>query len=77
MQGLEQEGIDLPLPDGRMHCTTCHNPHPPGIIGRKEAAAGAGEKYFLRISDAQTLCGACHADGSVDQKIQLFREKQK
>jgi hypothetical protein len=77
LKALEQEGIDLPLPEGRMHCTTCHNPHPPGIIGRKKAAAGAGEEYFLRIPDAQTFCGACHADGSVDQKIQQFREKKK
>jgi hypothetical protein len=74
LQGFEQEGIDLPLPDGRMHCTTCHNPHPPGIIGRKEAARGAGEKHFLRIVDSQKLCSTCHPDGSVDQKIQLFRE---
>ena len=76
LQNFEQEGIDLPLPDGRMHCATCHNPHPAGIIGRKEAAVGAGEKYFLRIPDFQTLCGSCHADGSVDQKIKRFREKQ-
>ena len=76
LKGFKQEGIDLPLPEGRMHCTTCHNPHPPGIIGRKEAATGAGEKHFLRIPDPQTLCGGCHPDGSVDQKIHLFQEKQ-
>ena len=72
---LEQEGIDLPLPGGRMHCATCHNPHPPGVIGRKEAAAGAGEEFFLRIPGTQKLCGTCHPDGTVDEKIKRFQEK--
>jgi ferredoxin len=76
LKALEQEGIDLPLPEGRIHCTTCHNPHPPGIIGRKEAATGAGEKHFLRITGSEPLCRTCHPDGSVDQNIQLFRGKQ-
>jgi hypothetical protein len=75
LQELEQGGIDLPLPGGRMHCATCHNPHPPGIIGRKEAAGGAGEKFFLRISDTQKFCRICHPDGTVDEKIKRFQEK--
>ena len=75
LHGLEQEGIDLPLPGGRMHCATCHNPHPPGVIGRKEAAAGAGEAYFLRIPGTQKLCRTCHPDGTVDEKIERFQKK--
>lgn len=72
---LEQEGIELPLEDGRMHCATCHNPHPKGIIGRKEAAIGAGEKYFLRISSAHDLCLVCHTDESIEEYMQLFQQK--
>ena len=72
---LEQEGIELPLSEGRMHCATCHNQHPPGAIGRKEAAKGAGEKYFLRIPGTQNLCRTCHADGTVDEQIKRFQEK--
>jgi len=75
LQKLEQEGIDLPLPEGRMHCATCHNPHPPGIIGRKEAAAGVGEKYYLRIPGTQKLCRTCHPDGTVGEQIKRFKEK--
>ncbi|MDX1779165.1 MAG: hypothetical protein R3339_09820 [Thermodesulfobacteriota bacterium] len=75
LDGLEQEGIDLPLPGGRMHCATCHNPHPPGVIGRKEAAAGAGEEFFLRIPGTQKLCRTCHPDGTVDEKIERFQKK--
>ncbi len=75
LQAFEQEGIDLPLPEGRMHCATCHNPHPPGIIGRKEAAAGAGEKYYLRIPGTQKLCRTCHPDGTVEEQIKRFQEK--
>ena len=71
---LEQDGLELPLADGSMHCATCHNPHPKGIIGRKDAAIGAGEKYFLRIPDKLVLCGACHSDKTVDEYIKLFKD---
>jgi hypothetical protein len=70
---LDEEGIELPLVDGRMHCATCHNPHLKGIIGRKKAAIGAGEKYFLRIPKVNDLCGACHAEKSLEEYIQRFQ----
>lgn len=73
LQKLDEEGIELPLADGRMHCATCHNPHPEGIIGRKKAAVGAGEKFFLRIPDPHDLCIACHADESIDEYIRRFQ----
>ena len=72
---LEQEGIELPLADGRMHCATCHNPHPKGIIGRKEAALGAGEKYFLRIPRTHDLCVVCHTDESIEEYMQRFQQQ--
>ena len=71
---LEQEGIELPLADGRMHCATCHNPHAEGIIGRKEAALGAGEKYFLRTPSANDLCVACHTDEPAEKYMQRFQQ---
>jgi hypothetical protein len=73
LQRLEDEGIELPLADGRVHCATCHNPHPKGIIGRKEAAIGAGEKHFLRISSTYDLCMVCHEEESIEDYIQLFQ----
>ena len=70
---LEDEGIELPLAEGRMHCATCHNPHPKGIIGRKEGAIGAGEKHFLRISSVHDLCMVCHQEESIEEYIQRFQ----
>jgi hypothetical protein len=70
---LEDEGIELPLADGKMHCATCHNPHPKGIIGRKEAAIGAGEKQLLRIPDVHDLCMVCHTEDSIEEYSQRFR----
>ena len=72
---LADAGLELPLAEGSMHCATCHNPHPRGIIGRKEAAIGAGEKYFLRIPDNLVLCGVCHRDKPVDEYIMRFKHK--
>lgn len=72
---LEQKGIELPLADGRMHCSTCHNQHPKGIIGRKEAATGAGEKYFLRIPGTNDLCVVCHTDKDIEKYMQRFQQK--
>ena len=71
---LDEEGIELPLVDGRMHCATCHNPHPKGIIGRKKAAIGAGEKHFLRIPKDYDLCGVCHTEKSLEEYIQRFQQ---
>jgi hypothetical protein len=74
---LEDEGIELPLAEGRMHCATCHNPHPKGIIGRKEAAIGAGEKHFLRIVSVHDLCMVCHQEESIEEYIQRFQYGEK
>lgn len=73
---LEDEGLELPLADGRMHCATCHNPHPKGIIGRKEGAIGAGEKYFLRIVSVHDLCMVCHKEESIEEYIQRFQYRK-
>jgi hypothetical protein len=73
---LEDEGIELPLADGRMHCATCHNPHPKGIIGRKEAAIGAGEQQFLRISSVHDLCRVCHKEESIEEYSERFQPKK-
>lgn len=75
LRTLEQEGLELPLADGSMHCATCHNPHPPGIIGRREAAIGAGEKFFLRIPESRVLCGICHGDKPLDDYMERFKHR--
>jgi len=77
LRGLEDEGSELPLAEGRMHCATCHNPHPKGIIGRKEAAIGAGEKHFLRIVTVYDLCAVCHKEESIEGYIQRFQYGKK
>jgi len=71
---LDEEGLELPLAEGRMHCATCHNPHPQGIIGRKKAAIGVGKEYFLRIPKARDLCGACHTDKPVEEYMKRFQQ---
>lgn len=73
LETYQLEGIELPLTDGRMHCSTCHNQHPAGIIGRKEAAIGAGEEHFLRLP-ANRLCAVCHTDKPVDTFMERFQK---
>ena len=52
--------IILPLdPDGKIICSTCHNPHQKGVIPDKRAGAiGAGEKFRHRLTD--NMCVRCH-----------------
>ena len=52
--------IILPLdPDGKITCSTCHNPHEKGVIPDIRAGAkGAGEKFRYRLTD--NLCVRCH-----------------
>lgn len=54
------EGIDLPLLQNTITCTTCHNPHQRGVLERERAIAGAGEPYYLRVKKGRELCTRCH-----------------
>jgi len=56
----QQYQIILPLdPDGKITCSTCHNPHEKGVIPDIRAGAkGAGEKFRYRLTD--NLCVRCH-----------------
>jgi predicted CXXCH cytochrome family protein len=58
---------ELPLDGERIFCGTCHNPHEKGVIQRREAAAGAGEEYFLRLDGGYPLCVTCHKDKELKQ----------
>ena len=50
--------ILLPLdPKERITCSTCHNPHQPGVMVDKKAAIGAGGNKRLRFKD---ICIECH-----------------
>lgn len=54
------QDISLPLAsDGHVTCSTCHNPHQPGVLDRRAAQAGAGSPGRLRLA-RQTVCSACH-----------------
>jgi hypothetical protein len=58
-------GIILPLNyEGKITCSTCHNPHERGVIPRdRPSAKGASEKYRLRLSGEKLqICVACHKD---------------
>lgn len=74
LDNLQKDGLELPLADGKMHCSTCHNQHPEGIIGRKEAAIGAGEEHLLRIP-TNHLCAVCHTDKPVSTYMERFMKK--
>ena len=74
LESLQHEGYELPLADGKMHCSTCHNQHPKGVIGRKEAAIGAGEEHFLRLP-TKDLCAVCHTDKPVRTYMESFQIK--
>jgi predicted CXXCH cytochrome family protein len=54
--------LDIILPlakDGRISCSTCHNPHQPGVLANRAALAGAGTPGRLRLSK-DMMCSACH-----------------
>lgn len=54
------QGVLLPLSiDGRLTCSTCHNPHQEGVILNFAAKAGADAHRRLRMPKDQ-LCSACH-----------------
>lgn len=61
MQKGEMEyGIIMPLDfRGRLTCSTCHNPHQPGVMKYELAKKGAGERKRLRLQ-AQNICAICH-----------------
>ena len=53
-------GLMLPLAkDGRVTCSTCHNPHQPGVLVNKAALYGAGAPGRLRLPK-DVICSACH-----------------
>ncbi|GAB6061283.1 hypothetical protein [Deferrisoma palaeochoriense] len=56
----ERHRVRLPLHEGQIVCTTCHNPHEKGAV-RGEAALGAGEEKAWRVPSFAELCTPCHA----------------
>ncbi len=56
----EDHNIILPLDSsGRITCSTCHNPHQPGVMVYERAIKGAGAKSRLR---SVKICVECHRD---------------
>ena len=54
----EDHNILLPLDSSRrITCSTCHNPHQPGVMVDEKAKKGAGSKNRLR---SDHLCEKCH-----------------
>ena len=54
----EDHKIILPLDSARrITCSTCHNPHQPGVVIEESARKGAGTKKRLR---AEKICEKCH-----------------
>ncbi len=53
-------GITLPLDyDGKISCSTCHNPHEKGVIPEERAGAkGSREKSRQRLPE--NMCRECH-----------------
>jgi hypothetical protein len=56
----EKHKVRLPLDqEGRVVCSTCHNPHAKGVL-RGQAALGAGEDSHWRVPSFAQLCAPCH-----------------
>lgn len=55
---MRQGDAFVPLDyNNRITCSSCHNPHQPGVIIDRKAARGAGEYRRLR---ARNICVNCH-----------------
>lgn len=61
-----KRGVELPLQDKTITCSTCHNSHQQGVISRAVVQHGAGEDNFLRLDGGRQLCVACHDTKSND-----------
>ena len=54
----QRQKVSLPLSsDGKIKCSTCHNPHAKGVL-KGEAGVGAGSKW--RVPDFREMCAPCH-----------------
>lgn len=54
----ERQKVLIPLSgDGRITCSTCHNPHAKGVL-KGEAGVGGGSKW--RVPDFREVCAPCH-----------------
>ncbi len=53
-----RQQIRLPLAgDGKITCSTCHNPHAKGVL-KGESGVGGGSKW--RVPDFREVCAPCH-----------------
>ena len=53
-----RQQVRIPLAgDGRITCSTCHNPHGKGVL-KGESGVGAGSKW--RVPDFREVCAPCH-----------------
>jgi len=57
----EDNNLILPLDfKNRLTCSTCHNPHQPGVIIDEKAKVGAGSHKRLRADSDHKICRNCH-----------------
>lgn len=64
LEGSTENRTILPLDfKGRVVCSTCHNPHQPGVMVDDRAKKGEGAVKRLR---SQNICFICHS-GEADQ----------
>lgn len=62
LKGEIDHRVILPLDSkGRVTCSTCHNPHQPGVMVTESAKKGAGSEKKLRD---QNICVVCHIQKS-------------
>ncbi len=65
---LSREKHDKLIPldyKGRLTCSSCHNPHQPGVMVDGKAKEGAGKRGMQRfgIQLDTTFCATCHTSG--------------
>ena len=62
LQSDNNTGSVLLFADDTVHCVTCHNPHPKGVVKKGVDSLAGSEISLLRLPGGSDLCLFCHRE---------------